>query len=706
MKHLNMDRKSIAFRLTTLTIVIIIGQAALLTLFLIIGGVISQAEQNSYNSFSEKVRNRKDYLQREMKYRWMNMDPYVEQMSERYDKESSSDQFFQDISDPLISMLRATQVTGVFVILNQKGGIPDEDKEALYIRDYDPVLNDYNNRDLYYIFGPSGLANQLQIPLDRMWKHRMDMSSLPSDFYEMPLSKAPLTSTANLLGYWSLPFQLSPDDGSIITYTRPLFDDENRLIGIVGVEVSEQYLSKFLPATDLQMKDSYGYMLGYRQEQTDNIEPIMLTRAIQKRIAQNGHPLEYKAMDQENSIYILENHNLKGNIYLSIESLGLYNNNTPFQQSQWYIIGIMGENHLLSYVTTIKSILVVSMLASVFIGVVIAYFFSYRFTKPIILVSRKTKETNTGKRIVLEKTGLKEVDELLKIIQSTSNMLLETSGKMSKIIEMVGLPLGVFEYSDNEKGVFITDQLPLLLSLSADETEVITSDKVRFTRIIDQLLSNPEEEEEDIYSVSCDPEKWLKIKLARKDSMTLGVIMDATDEMTEKKKIMIERDIDTLTGIFNRKALHLQMEDGLTKRNKNLAAAILMFDLDNLKTVNDTYGHSWGDLYIKQAVKHLEMIKAEGKVLGRLSGDEFALLLYDSKSKEDIRESLEIFYKGLKSDPLTYPDQRSGIAAVSAGLVWIESRETILDEYLNKADELMYEAKRNEKGYYTEGTIS
>ncbi|QOX62617.1 diguanylate cyclase [Anoxybacterium hadale] len=705
MKHLNMDRKSIAFRLTTLTIVIIIGQAALLTFFLIIGGVISQAEQNSYNSFSEKVRNRKDYLQREMKYRWMNMDPYVEQISERYDKESNSDQFFLEISDPLISMLRATQVTGVFVILNQKGDAQDEAKEALYIRDYDPVLNDYNNRDLYYIFGPSGLANRLQIPLDRMWKHRMDMSALPSEFYEMPLSKAPLTSTANLLGYWSLPFHLSPDDGSIITYTRPLFDDENRLIGIVGVEVSEQYLSKFLPATDLQMKDSYGYMLGYRQAQEDNIEPIMLTRAIQKRIAQNGQPLEYKARDLENSIYILENHNLKGNIYLSIESLGLYNNNTPFQQSQWYLIGIMGENHLLSYVTTIQSILVVSMLASVFIGVVFAYFFSYRFTKPIILVSRKTKETNTGKRIELEKTGLKEVDELLKIIQSTSNMLLETSGRMSKIIEMVGLPLGVFEYSDNEKSVFFTDQLPLLLSLSSAETEVITADKERFTRIIDQLLSNPEEEEEDIYSVSCDPERWLKIKLARKDATTLGVIMDATDEMTEKKRIMTERDIDPLTGILNRKALHLQMEDGLLKRNENLAAAILMFDLDNLKSVNDTYGHSWGDLYIKQAVKHLEMITAEGKVLGRRSGDEFALLLYDRESKEDIRHSIETFYMGLKSDSMTYPDQSKGIAAVSAGLVWVGPIETTLDEYLNKADELMYEAKRNEKGYYCEGTI-
>lgn len=703
MKLFKLDRKSIAFRLTTLTIVIIIGQAALLSFFLIFGGVISQAEQNAYNSFAEKVRNRKDYLQREMKYRWMNMDPYVEQMSERY-KANEPDEFFSEISDPLISMLRATQVTGVFVILNQNDD--NQGNAAVYIRDYDPVLNDYNNRDLYYVFGPSGLANQLQIPLDRMWKYRMDLSILDSDFYEKPLSKAPLTSAANLLGYWSLPFRLSPEDGAIITYTRPLLDGENRLIGIVGVEVSEQYLSKFLPSTDLQMRDSYGYMLGYGKTQKADIEPILLTRAIQKRLAQNGQPLEYKAMDTENSIYTLENHSLKGNIYLSIESLGLYNNNTPFQQSQWYLIGIMGENHLLNYVNTIKTILVVSMIASVIVGVVFAYIVSHRFTKPIVLVSRKTKETNTGKRIILEHTGLKEVDDLLKVIQTTSNMLLESSGKMSKIIEMVGLPLGVFEYSDNEEGVFVTDQLPRLLALTEAETEAVTGNKDLFTRTIDELLSHPEEEEENIYAVSSNPEKWLKIKVARRDAVTLGVIIDATDEMKEKRRIMTERDIDPLTGIYNRKALQLQMEDALQKRNLRQEAALLMFDLDNLKSVNDTYGHSWGDIYIKHAVKHLEQISSEHKILGRRSGDEFALLLYDCPSRVEIRTCIDNFYMELKADSLIYPDHTIGCAAVSAGLVWIDHMDVIFDEYLNKADELMYEAKRSGKGYYREGTIS
>ena len=84
MKFLKFDKRSIAFKLLSLIITIVLGQAALLSFFLIFGGVIDQAEKNAYSSFAEKVRNRRDYLQKEMSYKWINMDPYLDQISELY----------------------------------------------------------------------------------------------------------------------------------------------------------------------------------------------------------------------------------------------------------------------------------------------------------------------------------------------------------------------------------------------------------------------------------------------------------------------------------------------------------------------------------------------------------------------------------------------------------------------------------------------
>lgn len=698
MKRFNWDNKSIVFRLTFMTVIIVIGQAALLSLFLILGGVLSQAEQNAYQSFSDKVNTRKSYLQNEIKYNWTNLSSHTQQISDLYSDDKDPDQFLEDISTSLISMLRSTQATGAFVILNDSSS----EKPALYIRDYDPNLNDYGKSDLYLVYGPSNLANDHQIPLDQTWKYRINLGTIPSAFYEKPFSKASLSTDASLLGYWSLPFKLAPEDISIITYSIPLLDKHNQVIGVIGVEISEQHLSKFLPATDLQNKDAYGYMLGFRPPNDDKVKAIVLTKSIQKRFVEKNEYLDYSIIDPQNSIYLLKSEHTK--LYLAVEDLGLYSINTPFQDNRWYLIGIMNENVLLSYVLRIKSILLVSFIASVLIGVVVGYLSSYVFTKPITEIAQKVKETNYDNAIELQHTGLSEVDKMLDIIQSTSNMLLEASGNMSRIIEMVGLPLGVFEYRDQSDEVFITDQIPRLLSLNDPEASNIIKNKPMFKALIQNLLSKPEDGEEDIYLVDQAPPKWLKIKQTYNDSSTIGVIIDMTDEMVEKRKILIDRDLDSLTGIYNRKAMQTQMEEALEKRDQKLNTAMIMFDLDNLKAINDAYGHKWGDIYIKQAVRYLSEICQDHQILGRRSGDEFTILLYNCSTKDDVRKCLDKFYRDLSYNQITYPDGKKKPVSISAGLIWIDSSASSFDEYLQQADELLYEAKRYKKGCYFEAT--
>lgn len=699
MISVKLDRQSIVFRLTTLIIAIIIAQAALLSLFLIIGGVLSQAEQNAFIAFSEKVNNRKDYLQREMTYNWTNISPYAKEIALQYNTNKNPDQFFADINGSLISMLKSTHTTGAFVVLNDTS----EEKPALYLRDYDPFLNDYDNGDLYLVYGPASLANKLNIPLDQMWKSQIDLTTIAADFYEKPTSKASLSRDASLLGYWSLPFQLTPEDGSIITYSMPLFDGNNQMIGIIGVELSAQYLSKFLPATDLQTKDSYGYLLGYRESESAQLKTVLLTKAVQERITKAGDTLAYSDVDPNHSIYFLESESAKSKIYLSIENLSLYRTNTPFEANQWYLIGMMNENNLLNYVYKLRDILIISFIASIIIGALFAYFFIYRFTKPITDVAKKVRASTTVKAIKLEHTKLSEVDELLDAIQVTSDMLLETSGRMSRIVEMVGLPLGVFEYRSSSNNVFMTDQIPLLLSLDETETAAITSDKNMFMALIEKRLNAPTEGEEDVYYIDQSPEKWLRIKQTQGDHSTIGVIIDMTDEMLEKRKLRVDRDTDPLTGIFNRKAMQIRMESVLMNRNLQLFSALLMFDLDNLKTINDTYGHKWGDTYIKQAVSQLIAICPDHQISGRRSGDEFTVLLYDFQSKDNLRLYLDIFFENLNLCTLEFPDGLKRPVTISAGLIWIDdANDLTFDDYLQQADELLYEAKRNHKGSYCE----
>ena len=95
----------------------------------------------------------------------------------------------------------------------------------------------------------------------------------------------------------------------------------------------------------------------------------------------------------------------------------------------------------------------------------------------------------------------------------------------------------------------------------------------------------------------------------------------------------------------------------LLLKNPLKSSALVMFDLDNLKNMNDTYGHKWGDFYIKEAVQRLNNITQRNKMLlGRRSGDEFVLLLYGFTSKQEIEDCMNEFFSYIKDNTIKLPD--------------------------------------------------
>lgn len=704
MNFLRFDNKSIIFKLTSFVIIIIIFQAFLLVTTMVVGGVLSKGKDIAYNSLYDKVTNRKDYIQREMSNRWTNMDAYVSEISQSISPNNSKDIFFNEAAKDLISMLRTTQATGVFLILNDENS--QGEHSALYLRDYDPLVNDYNNKDLYFLIGPPELANKNNIPLGEDWQYTMKFTEDNRDFYTKPYEKANLSTDPKLLSYWSVPFRLFSKDLQIITYSMPLFDQDNNLRGVIGVEISLNYLTQFLPATDLQERDSLGYLIGYKGKNDDGMRPLIMNGALQKRMINSDEEISLKNISSEKNINLIENNNSKDNIYGCVEKIGLYKNNTPFEGEQWYLIGMMTENYLFSYVLKIQMILWMSLSFSILIAIIGGYIISYRFTKPIIKLAKQVRESDKGKVIKLEPTGLSEVDELSRTIQFANKALLESTVKMSRIIDLVEVPIGAYEYKKETDKVFVTDQLKVILSIDDEEMKNIVYNKSLFIEKIDRILSKPQEDEEGVYIVCQDPDKYVKIKTVINFNNTLGVVIDVTEEVLEKKMIKEERDYDPLTKIYNRKVIQGRIEEMLLNIETLGVAAILMFDLDNLKTINDTYGHKWGDIYIKAAVEQLKTIGKDKKVLGRRSGDEFVLFLYGFLNREELKASIDDFYRNLKNEPLILPDGKTKPVTISSGLMWIEDSDLTYDELLQYADEALYKAKKFYKGTCCESDFS
>ncbi len=694
MHYMKPDRKSIVYRVTVLVIILIIAQTILLSVFLVLGGVLSQARKNAYISFSEKTENKKEYLQREMT-NWANIAPYREKIETVLYEYDDRNQAFDEISEDLISIMRSTQATGAFVILNQKD--ENQDYPAMYFRDYDSVLNDYSNKDLYMIFGPHNVANRLQIPLDQMWKYKMPLNRMPHTFFDKPLQNAALTSDSSLLGYWSPPLQLFSQDPAVIIYSEPMIVEDNKVIGVIGIEISAQHFVQFLTSADLHGKDQMSYFIGYKEDSNAEIKPILLTRAMQRQLLAIGKGFRYTKKDPEHDVYQLKNPKDNGSMYLCMEEMDLYQANTPFRGEQWYLIGMVKGSTLLNYVYKIQSILMISLFFSIIIGVIGGYMVSYRFTKPITLLAEKVRNSNM-QNVVLAKTGLTEVDELSLAIQNANASLLGSTIRMSRIIDLAELPIGAYEFRDECNYVFVTEQLLSILNISSQEMLLLKTDKQLFQNKIKELLSVPEAEEENVYLLTGARKKWVKLKQVNTDKSTIGVIIDVTDDMVEKKDIIRERDYDYLTQIYNRMALHRIGEEILQNHRRDLETAVIMFDLDNLKNINDTYGHEWGDKYIKRTVKHLKGICEDHMMLGRRSGDEFVVVLYDYKTRDELRLDMEAFYQKLEINPLLLPDGSEIKVHISSGLVWVNDYEGTLEKYLAYADNALYFAKKNKKG--------
>lgn len=168
----------------------------------------------------------------------------------------------------------------------------------------------------------------------------------------------------------------------------------------------------------------------------------------------------------------------------------------------------------------------------------------------------------------------------------------------------------------------------------------------------------------------------------------------------ELKKAKEESKTDFLTKLYNKRALdeYMELKEAEFQRYEH-NYAIVMFDLDHFKNVNDTYGHEAGDAVLSAFAKILKKDSRTVDIVGRFGGEEFLALLSNTDLKGGVvfAEKVRKHVEGAK---FMYKGQRIGVT-VSSG-VSERKIHTSLQAVVNSADEYLYNAKkngRNQVGY-------
>ena len=183
---------------------------------------------------------------------------------------------------------------------------------------------------------------------------------------------------------------------------------------------------------------------------------------------------------------------------------------------------------------------------------------------------------------------------------------------------------------------------------------------------------------------------WLEMnaRISQKNEdgsfMIEGFCWDITERRQSQEKIKYLGFHDKLTGLYNRAFLEEEIKRLDTSRQ--LPISIIMGDLNNLKLINDTYGHQTGDYLIKRAAEIFENSCRKEDIIARWGGDEFVVLLPQTK----IKKSEDIINRINKQI-----EKEEGELAVSISLGTASKKNEDIDlmEVLTKAEDRMYKNK-------------
>ncbi|MBI5436604.1 MAG: EAL domain-containing protein [Nitrosomonadales bacterium] len=184
-----------------------------------------------------------------------------------------------------------------------------------------------------------------------------------------------------------------------------------------------------------------------------------------------------------------------------------------------------------------------------------------------------------------------------------------------------------------------------------------------------------------------------------------GFIHDITNRKKSDDLIWKQANFDTLTGLPNRRMFYDRLEQDIKKADRaEFKIALLFIDLDKFKEVNDTLGHSMGDILLVEAARRIGDCVRETDTVARLGGDEFIVIL--AELDDDIG-SVERVAEGILrklGEPFRLGDEVAYVSA-SIGITLYPDDATGTEDLLKNADQAMYTAKdkgRNRFSYFTQ----
>lgn len=721
---------------------------------LMLGGEFSYIKKYAYNTLVEKTANRKNYVENVLNQKTSlvyETSSEINDITRKILEEKNltiddisknkdlSKKILSDSAETLIYLLRRNMVNDVFIILDTGELYCDENsvkKAGMYIRDIDISENNITgNQDLLMEMGNSEIAHNLGIVLDYEWSLHLNMTENKDNnfgFYLDTIENARKSSNFETYkyGYWTDFSKISESAQPSMKYTVPLVLDDGTVYGVLGIGLMESVILKNMPSNDF-FSEGACYILGLDDNNDGEYSVVMHSGAVFGKLID-----ENTIISKENKVAVdIYDFNPKGKTESvgNIQEMNIYASGSLYKNQKWALISVAEKSKILNIYTTLIKLFIISSVISMVFSILCAVIINRSITNPVTRMIKTLNERTlksglkekTSELVCFSSSGINEIDKLGKAIEKLQVDVIEQSSRVSRIISMVDMGIGVFMYDYTTKEVFLGESLIKLFRVPDIEQEdkIISFDDFRnFVKIVDkndtvcsheifrENSDNASGESISIEVFYTNPEnktaRWFKFNLMRDKSNVLGLVQDITKVVIEKKKIEYERDYDITTGLLNRRAYYNKIDEMFANPRALKVSAFIMWDLDNLKYVNDTYGHDFGDDYIKTAANIFKTFRDYGGVVARMSGDEFNVFLSGFDSKDEIRAVISEVRDKLNESYCILADGTHYKIRASGGISWYPDDSLSYELLIKYADFAMYTIKHSTKGNIAEFNIS
>ncbi len=197
--------------------------------------------------------------------------------------------------------------------------------------------------------------------------------------------------------------------------------------------------------------------------------------------------------------------------------------------------------------------------------------------------------------------------------------------------------------------------------------------------------------------------RWARYSITSKldlESDDIVAIITVTDDIHDSKtnaiELLYKSQTDPLVGAYNKKTTELLIKNHLAE---NRSGSLLMIDLDNFKSINDNFGHSFGDEVLIEVHEKIATHFRSDDIVGRVGGDEFITFYKNHLSEEAIRKKAEAICSHINK---TY--HQDGISveiSCSIGIALAPEHGHTFDTLYQNADIAMYTCKKSTKNGYS-----